>query len=748
SAYDLAFKSGFEGTESEWLLSLQGEDGIDAYTLAQESGFKGTKEEWLASLQGSDGQSAYDLAFKSGFEGTESEWLLSLQGEDGVDAYTLAQESGFKGTKEEWLASLQGSDGQSAYDLAFKSGFEGTESEWLSSLKGDQGNTGLSAYDLAFKSGFEGTQDDWLKSLKGDQGDTGLTGATGVKGADGLSAYQIWLNNENSGTEEDFLQSLEATDTNLSESEVDAYVANNGYITGVTAGNGLIGGGSTGNTTLNVVANNGLTTAADQIQLGGALVGNTTISAGTNNFNINLNNTGNFSVVDGAAYRLFVRNDGAIAIGHSSPTRALDINGRIRIRGGSPGDNKVLTSSSDGTAEWSLPITQVNGGKGMTGSITSGNGTLNVVAENGLKASDDKIELGGDLSKETTINSGDGEHFTVNLKGSGNFAVEDNGNTAFFVKNNGDVAIGTDDMTAKLEVHTNNNGESPGFEIDNSGSGDVAMRFRATSGGKKDFTVGIDDSDGDQFKISRSSKLEGDSPFVINTDGQVGIRRNPDRDFDIKGNTRVLHGTGNVDDNNGFALQSGESGPRWIFHVSNSDDDLELWSKPSGDPKKDFIFLNGGNLQIRGNLTTKVDFSDIRLKENIDTVKTTLNAVKQLGVYSYNYKTDPDSVRYYGFIAQELMQYFPENVDLVEKTGYYSVNYKLMVPVLTKAVQEQQDMIEDLEKENSDLEQKMKDLETKVEANALQNEKVNDLFLKLQARIQELENANASLEQK
>jgi hypothetical protein len=37
---------------------------------------------------GKNGLSAYEIAVENGFEGTEEEWLESLQGEDGKDGYT------------------------------------------------------------------------------------------------------------------------------------------------------------------------------------------------------------------------------------------------------------------------------------------------------------------------------------------------------------------------------------------------------------------------------------------------------------------------------------------------------------------------------------------------------------------------------------------------------------------------------------------------------------------------------------
>ena len=105
SAYEIAVKNGFDGSEAEWLASLKGEQGKQGI-----QGLQGLRGE--QGLQGLQGLSAYDLAVKNGFEGTEAEWLATLPGEpgtpgaDGMSAYQLAVKNGYKGTEEEWLASV------------------------------------------------------------------------------------------------------------------------------------------------------------------------------------------------------------------------------------------------------------------------------------------------------------------------------------------------------------------------------------------------------------------------------------------------------------------------------------------------------------------------------------------------------------------------------------------------------------------------------------------------------------------
>lgn len=145
----------------------------------------------VAGPRGEKGYSAYELAVKNGYTGTEEEWLKSLQGPQGVKGDTgavgPAGNNGADGKNgADGADGKDGADGLSAYEIAVQRGFNGNEDAWLQSLKGPQGEEGpagadgkngvngvdgkdgLSAYSIAVKNGYNGTESDWVnKWLRG-----------------------------------------------------------------------------------------------------------------------------------------------------------------------------------------------------------------------------------------------------------------------------------------------------------------------------------------------------------------------------------------------------------------------------------------------------------------------------------------------------------------------------------------------------------------------------------------------------
>lgn len=90
SAYQLAKKAGFVGTEAEWLVTLKGDQGIQG--IQGDTGLKGETgeqgDQGPAGTDGADGKSAYTLATELGFVGSEADWILSLKGPQGIKGDT------------------------------------------------------------------------------------------------------------------------------------------------------------------------------------------------------------------------------------------------------------------------------------------------------------------------------------------------------------------------------------------------------------------------------------------------------------------------------------------------------------------------------------------------------------------------------------------------------------------------------------------------------------------------------------
>ncbi|MEL6852536.1 MAG: tail fiber domain-containing protein, partial [Bacteroidota bacterium] len=93
-----------------------------------------------------------------------------------------------------------------------------------------------------------------------------------------------------------------------------------------------------------------------------------------------------------------------------------------------------------------------------------------------------------------------------------------------------------------------------------------------------------------------------------------------------------------------------------------------------------------------------IQTSDVRLKEDIRPLTAGLEKVMEMQAVQYRWKDQPESPEKIGFIAQDLQQVVPEVVHTPENVeDHLGVNYAELVPVLVKAIQEQQARIEALE---------------------------------------------------
>jgi hypothetical protein len=110
-----------------------------------------------------------------------------------------------------------------------------------------------------------------------------------------------------------------------------------------------------------------------------------------------------------------------------------------------------------------------------------------------------------------------------------------------------------------------------------------------------------------------------------------------------------------------------------------------------------YYVLNETNdgVKLVNGATSWTSQSDENSKENIVELSSALTAVKTMRCVRYNLKSqNPDDVKI-GFIAQDWQSSYPEVV-ATDTDGTLGMNYTETIPVLLKAIQEQQAIIEAL----------------------------------------------------
>jgi hypothetical protein len=175
----------------------------------------------------------------------------------------------------------------------------------------------------------------------------------------------------------------------------------------------------------------------------------------------------------------------------------------------------------------------------------------------------------------------------------------------------------------------------------------------------------------------------------------------------------TLIGSTGVSDGERLKVESSGAGNSTAYFVyASSDDRPVVMSYHAGSTgatsRKHYEFRNSagaevGSIAATGTATSYNTSSDYRLKENIVALSGAIDRVNQLQVHRFNFIADPDTT-VDGFIAHEAQAVVPECVtgtkDEVDDEGnpvYQGIDQSKLVPLLTAALQEALQKIEDLE---------------------------------------------------
>ena len=125
---------------------------------------------------------------------------------------------------------------------------------------------------------------------------------------------------------------------------------------------------------------------------------------------------------------------------------------------------------------------------------------------------------------------------------------------------------------------------------------------------------------------------------------------------------------------------------------------LYIYSAGSGDTNAFRVYNSSGTLKAAIDADGDYhDHSDENAKENISDASSVLSTIADIKVRSFNWKEDGRK-QSYGFVAQELKDVVPEATKIPQDDEeMWGIKTSKIVPMLTKAIQEQQTLIETLE---------------------------------------------------
>jgi hypothetical protein len=198
--------------------------------------------------------------------------------------------------------------------------------------------------------------------------------------------------------------------------------------------------------------------------------------------------------------------------------------------------------------------------------------------------------------------------------------------------NTGNVGIGITAPIPKLHVYQNDADAhtTNGITIEQDGTGDAALAFLLT--GTKRWKMGIDNSDGDKFKISSNSSLGAENAITIDSSRNVGIGTQSPVDklhiYQNDAGTTVTDGITIEQDGAGdagltFKLSGGQE---WKMGIDNSDSDKFKISKGTYLGADDAIVIDTSERVGIG--TTTTSSAKLNLKGGAHTI---LNATSVSG---------------------------------------------------------------------------------------------------------------------
>jgi hypothetical protein len=429
-----------------------------------------------------------------------------------------------------------------------------------------------------------------------------------------------------------------------------------------------------------------------------------------------------FRIFNGVSetHGITILENGNIGLGTSIPTAKLNLVGggmKIYTGFGNSTSRPGLNTSTIGNYE----IRGVGAREGTSQTDAADDGFLRLSAGGGNSSgAQSSIDISGysnvaDLSNTISMRTAGTERFRINIDGK--MGVGTSSPSTMFHIQNGNTIGATDPSNNSLPsiylLNTNASSTSANsiltLRTTGSGGGNPFLSFDIS--GIRGYSMGMDNGDSDKFKIIPNWNFTNlNSPiFTIDTENRVGIgTASPSSRLHLLSSaSTTLYVESTAADNNGLMILNAMTDQNWnnIYHEF-------MYFQKQGNNIGGIVAANNGS---------GVSFSttsDYRLKTDLRNYsgRDLVNKIKM-----YDFKWKANGSRMHGVMAHELQEILPYAVsgskDALDEHGKMvpqGVDYGKITPVLVKAIQEQDETINQLIKDKERLEQSLKDIQVRL----------------------------------
>jgi hypothetical protein len=430
-----------------------------------------------------------------------------------------------------------------------------------------------------------------------------------------------------------------------------------------------------------------------------------------------------FRIFNGASETngISILENGNVGLGTANPTAKLNLDGggiRIATGFGNSTSRPGLSAGSIGNYE----IRAVGaGGSGSAQNDGGDDGFLRLSAGGGTSTSaQSSIDISGfstvaDMSNSIAMRTAGTERFRINADGK--MGVGISSPSATFHIQNGNTTGAIDPATNSLPsiylYNTNSSSTSANsilaLRTNGSGGGNPFISFDIN--GVRGYSLGMDNGDGDKFKIIPNWNFTGlNSPILtIDNDNKVGIgTASPRVKLHVQtADQNSVYIESTTSDNNGMFILNANTDQNWSVNWHEF-----MYFQKQGNA---LGWIGSANSGTGVSYNTS---SDYRLKTDLKNYSG-LDLVNKIKTYDFAWKSN--SSRMHGVMAHELQEILPYAVsgskDAVDESGkmkIQGVDYGRITPVLVKAIQEQDIKINQLAKEKIELQEIIIDMQRRL----------------------------------